>query len=179
MNTRHYSDITRVMLVVVVAAFTAACGKKNVKQPAAETPVQTVESPAAGAGWEEGDPEGSLRGKAFVADRELSVVHFDYDKSQLDEAARRTLQANAAALKKRPAVEIQIAGHCDERGTNEYNIALAQRRANAVRDYYRYLGVAMGRMSTISYGEESPLCSESTEDCWARNRRAETLARRN
>jgi peptidoglycan-associated lipoprotein len=178
MKTRFCSDVLRVMLVVAVAAFAAACGKKNVKQAQAEDPVQVSEASFPALPGEEGDPEASLRGKAYVPDPELRSVNFDYDKSELSAEARGVLQANAAVLKKRPGAEIQIAGHCDERGTSEYNLALGQRRANAVRDYYRYLGVAMGRMSTISYGEESPLCPEASEDCWSRNRRAETLARR-
>ncbi|KAF0127330.1 MAG: peptidoglycan-associated lipoprotein [Elusimicrobia bacterium] len=176
MNARLCNDMLRAMLVLAVAVSAAACGKKNVKQ--VDPPVQVSEADFPLPGGEEGEPESSLRGKAYAPDPELSPVRFSYDKSELGEEARRKLQANVAVLKKRPGLEIQIAGHCDERGTSEYNLALGQRRANAVRDYYRYLGVGMGRMSTISYGEEAPLCAETAEDCWSRNRRAETLARR-
>lgn len=87
------------------------------------------------------------------------------------------LKANAAWLKSNAKVEVQIQGHCDERGTVAYNLALGQKRARAVRDYYRTLGVSMRRMSTISYGKEKPGCQESNEDCWRDNRRAETRAR--
>jgi len=73
-------------------------------------------------------------------------------------------------------VKVQVAGHCDQRGTVEYNLALGQRRSKAVRDYYRSLGVAGHRVATISYGEEKLLCQEEDEACWGRNRRGETLA---
>jgi len=120
------------------------------------------------------------KAKAFqqAAESALRDIHFDYDKSELSTGDRETLRANAAVLKKRPSAEIQVAGHCDERGTNQYNIALGQRRANAVRNYYKFLGVKMSRMSTISYGEELPACNDSTEECWSQNRRAETLVRK-
>jgi peptidoglycan-associated lipoprotein len=177
MKTKFRIEIAQVMLLVIVAVFASACGKKNVKPPAAAEPVQIGDSAGLETDGELGEREGSLRNKGYISDPGLLAVRFDFDRSELGEEARKVLQANAAALKKRPDAEIQAAGHCDERGTTEYNLALAQRRATAVRNYYKNLGIKMSRMSTISYGEERPACAESTEDCWAQNRRAETLVK--
>jgi len=81
------------------------------------------------------------------------------------------LRASAAWLKKNPSARAQIEGHCDERGTNEYNLALGAKRAQAAKDYLVSLGVAENRLSTVSYGEEIPVCGEATESCWQKNRR--------
>lgn len=121
--------------------------------------------------------EASLRGKEFQKVSPLAAVHFDYDRDTLSEESSAALKSNAAWLKSNARVEVQIQGHCDERGTVAYNLALGQKRARAVRDYYRALGVSMRRMSTISYGKEKPDCQDSNEDCWRENRRAETRAR--
>jgi peptidoglycan-associated lipoprotein len=99
-------------------------------------------------------------------------VYFDFDKSDLRPEAREALSENARWLRSHPELVIRIEGHCDERGTNEYNLALGERRANAARNYIASLNVDAGRMQTISYGEERPVCTESTEACWQRNRRA-------
>ena len=103
------------------------------------------------------------------------TVHFDYDKSDLHDADRTILQRQAAWLQKYPAVRVQIQGNCDERGTREYNLALGARRASAEKDYLVSLGVSPDRVDTISYGKEKPICTESTEDCWAHNRRGTTV----
>jgi peptidoglycan-associated lipoprotein len=170
--------IAQVLSLLIVTVFAAACGKKNVKQPASAEPVQIVDSAFADSEGDLSAREGSLRDKVYFSDPGVLTVRFDFDRSELSKEMRETLQANAAVLKKRPEVEIQVAGHCDERGTTEYNLALAQRRANAVRDYYKNLGIKLARMSTISYGEERPVCAEPTEACWAQNRRAETLLKK-
>ena len=109
---------------------------------------------------------------------QLADAHFDLDKSNLNDAARATLKSNISFIKKLPAsVMIRVEGHCDDRGTVEYNIALGQRRANAVRSYYVAAGIPRKRIETISFGEERPLCREESEDCWARNRRGSTKVR--
>ncbi|HTQ15285.1 MAG TPA: peptidoglycan-associated lipoprotein Pal [Rhizomicrobium sp.] len=102
------------------------------------------------------------------------TVHFDYNEYAVRDDARTTLQRQAAWLQKYPAVRVTIEGHCDERGTREYNLALGARRANAVKEYLVSLGVSAARVDTISYGKERPVCAESTEDCWAQNRRGVT-----
>lgn len=177
MKAKARIEIIQVLFLVVVAVFAVACGKKNVKQVSVVEPVQAADSIVPDADEDVSEREGSLRNKEYSSDPVILVVRFDFDKAELSAEARETLSANAAALKKRPEIEIQIAGHCDERGTTEYNLALGQRRANSVRNYYKNLGVKIARMSTISYGEERPVCPESTEECWAQNRRAETLIR--
>jgi peptidoglycan-associated lipoprotein len=102
----------------------------------------------------------------------MKDVNFDFDSVALSEIARAILKANADWLKSNATARIQIEGHCDERGTAEYNMALGAKRAQAAMDYLATLGIAASRMSTISYGEEIPLCKDKTEDCWAKNRRA-------
>lgn len=102
----------------------------------------------------------------------LKDVYFNYDSYDLGSSARETLKANAEWLRAHPSAIVQIEGHCDERGTNEYNLALGTRRAASAKDYVVQLGISAARVSTISYGEEIPVCRESNEECWAQNRRA-------
>lgn len=99
-------------------------------------------------------------------------ILFAYDKYDIQESYRQNLQAVAAWMSKNTTARLSIEGHCDERGTNEYNLALGDRRGKAVKDSLVSLGVASARIDVISYGEEKPLCTEQTEDCWAKNRRA-------
>jgi peptidoglycan-associated lipoprotein len=101
----------------------------------------------------------------------LGEVHFEYDKADLREADRAILAKNAEALKKYDFLTITVEGHCDERGSVEYNLALGDKRAKASYEYLVSLGISASRMKTNSYGKEVPLCKESTDDCWARNRR--------
>ncbi len=98
-------------------------------------------------------------------------VFFDYDKNDLSPEARATVEALAAWLASYPATTIGIEGHCDERGTREYNLALGERRASSIHDYLVALGVDPGRLSTISYGKERPGVLGSNEESWAQNRR--------
>lgn len=121
--------------------------------------------------------EASLRGSGFDMDPELKTVTFEYDSAQLSDDTLAVLKANAEAMKGQKDREYLVAGHCDERGTVAYNLALGQKRAKEVREYYIRLGVDGRRVATISFGKEQPECLESTEDCWARNRRAVTGAR--
>lgn len=102
----------------------------------------------------------------------IGDVYFDFDEYELKPEARERLAKNAEFMKSHPEFVYTIEGHCDERGTNEYNLALGDRRANAAKNYLISLGVTGNRLQTLSYGEERPVCTESTEACWARNRRA-------
>jgi len=102
----------------------------------------------------------------------LGIVYFDLDKSDLRDGDKPVLAKNAEVLKKFDFLRVTIEGHADERGTVEYNLALGERRARATYDYLISLGVPADRLKTVSYGKEIPVCSESNEDCWARNRRA-------
>ena len=101
----------------------------------------------------------------------LKDAFFDYDKSDIRDDARTVLAADADWLKKYPSIQVLIEGHCDERGTSEYNLALGDRRANACKEYVSSLGVDGSRIKTVSYGKERPFCTASTEDCWQQNRR--------
>jgi peptidoglycan-associated lipoprotein len=101
----------------------------------------------------------------------LKDVRFDYDSADIREGDRQVLADNAAALKKFDFIRVTIEGHCDERGTVEYNLALGERRARAAFDYLVSLGVGADRLKTVSYGKEVPVCQQSNEECWSRNRR--------
>lgn len=159
------------VLMMVVAVAAAGCAKKK-PLVGDETTIGDTGAP----GEERLTGGGSLdryrRGLAPEEGGALKDVNFDYDSFQLSTEARDVLAANAEWLKENPRARTEIEGHCDERGTIEYNLALGARRAQAVKDYLATLGISPGRMSTISYGEELPLCRESGEHCWARNRRA-------
>ncbi|MBI3584569.1 MAG: peptidoglycan-associated lipoprotein Pal [Nitrospinae bacterium] len=106
---------------------------------------------------------------------QLEDIHFDFDKSDIKTDAREALQKNADWLQKNPDIKIQIEGHCDERGTAEYNLALGERRAMSTKKYLISLGISADRIYTISYGEELPIDPNHSEDAWAKNRRAHFL----
>jgi peptidoglycan-associated lipoprotein len=105
----------------------------------------------------------------------LKDIHFDFDKYDIRPQDAGILKENAALLKKYPNVKVQIEGHCDERGTVEYNLALGERRANHAKNYIVSLGISPARVSTISYGKEKPLDPGHNEEAWAKNRRAHTV----
>lgn len=107
----------------------------------------------------------------------LRDVQFEFDRSDIVPSGKSILDANARWLKSHGRAQVLIQGHCDERGTNEYNLALGERRARATRDYLAAAGIAQTRMTMVSYGEERPLCSDRTEACWAQNRRAHFLVK--
>lgn len=169
----------RFLLFVSVAAVLAACvTPQPAKKPAlakGDKKGTSVEAAPLPPGTEV--TEASLRGSGFESDPDLEPVRFDYDSSQLSPQMLDTLKANAAFLKAKKGYEFLVAGHCDERGTVAYNLALGQKRAREVRDYYIRLGVDGRLIATISYGKEQPGCSESNEECWGRNRRAVTGVR--
>ncbi|MBI4052342.1 MAG: peptidoglycan-associated lipoprotein Pal [Elusimicrobia bacterium] len=170
MNRWIYPTLFYALAVLVILS---GCAGRTVKKNAS-----TEQSEATQGGSEMEEQEASLRGKKFIPSPELATIYFDYDRAELNEEARAALKRNAEWLKTNSKVGFQIQGHCDERGTTQYNLALGQRRAVRVRDYYKALGIRMGRMSTISYGEELPVCKENVEECWQQNRRAETLVRK-
>jgi len=128
--------------------------------PAEQSMTERVESTSAGAG-------GPLRD-----------IYFNYDSVELSSQARDTLRTNADWLRSNPQAKAEVEGHCDERGTPEYNLALGAKRAKSARDYLVSLGVSASRLSTISYGEELPQCRDADESCWQQNRRAHFLVSR-
>ncbi|MFQ5683107.1 MAG: peptidoglycan-associated lipoprotein Pal [Candidatus Binatia bacterium] len=101
----------------------------------------------------------------------LKDIRFNFDRYDLRADAREILKANARWIKANPSARVEIEGHCDDRGTNEYNLALGAQRAQAAKNYLVSLGISVKRLSTISYGEELPLCREHSESCWQKNRR--------
>jgi peptidoglycan-associated lipoprotein len=112
----------------------------------------------------------------FRATDNLKDVFFDFDKYDIRQSDAKTLDTNAAWLKSNDNL-VLIEGHCDERGTNEYNLALGERRAKATMNYLVSQGVQASRITIISYGKERPTCTEHTESCWAQNRRAHFLVK--
>jgi peptidoglycan-associated lipoprotein len=178
--------------------FSASCAKKQVQQ---EVPVidREAEERARAAEAERLRQEQEARDRAEAArlrqeqearDRaaaearanqlrqEISAfesehIYFDFDKSELKPAARDTLTKKAAFLNANPEYKVSIEGHCDERGTNEYNLALGERRADAASKFLNALGVSQNRISTISYGEERPVDTGHNEAAWGKNRRDE------
>lgn len=113
-----------------------------------------------------------LRERGLIGD-----VYFEYNESDLTGEAQAQLSKNATWLRANPGYVALVEGHCDERGTNEYNLALGERRASSTIGYLVSLGVAGGRFQTVSFGEERPVCTESHESCWSRNRRAHFIVK--
>jgi peptidoglycan-associated lipoprotein len=140
--------------------------------PAAAAPATPTPAPAAPA------PAGAPpKPSEFQVNANLKDIHFDFDKYNIRPGDASILDANAAWLKQNPGNLILVEGHCDERGTAEYNLALGERRAKSTMNYLVSQGVAANRITIISYGKERPLCTEKTEACWAQNRRAHHLTK--
>jgi peptidoglycan-associated lipoprotein len=176
----------RLMVAVLVAvAATAACGKKKVatgpQPPPIEQPAVVTTPPPPPQRVEDATPvrQPPLTDESIVnrslddlnRDSPLKPVFFPLDSAELDDAGRAIATANAAVLKKYATWGITVEGHCDERGTAEYNLALGERRALAVKTYLSSLGVSPDRIRTVSYGKEFPFDMGHTEDAWSRNRR--------
>ena len=161
--------------VVLIALAVSGCPKKT--PPPSEPGPGGFGAPGLGEG--NIPPPGETTKKNIERGPEtggpLQDIHFAYDAFELPSEARETLRTNANWLQNNSQAKVEIEGHCDERGTTEYNLALGAKRAKTARDYLVSLGVSPERLSTISYGEELPLCKESTESCWEQNRRAHFL----
>jgi peptidoglycan-associated lipoprotein len=136
---------------------------------ATDTARITVNTPAAAA-EEAPRARPDVTGSGF--DQNVKDIHFEYDKAEIAPQEMSILQSNATWLKANANVRFTIEGHCDERGSEEYNLALGDRRANAVKEFLVSQGIAANRIMTVSYGEERPVCREETEVCFAQNRRA-------
>ena len=160
-------------------AFATACSKKPPVQtapagapaptPVAPTEVSVLPPPAKPPTL----PEVKVTDQTLVQiSGYLKPAFFDYDKADIRPDARDALNADGDFLKKWATLKVTIEGHCDERGTREYNMALGQRRASAAKEYLVSLGVDASRLTTVSYGKERPFCTDHTEDCWQKNRRA-------
>ena len=131
-----------------------------------------TEQDSGGSGFGSGMREDEARTLPFKDTNSLQDIHFKFDRYDLDEDSRSTLRENAGYLKANSSAVIEIQGHCDERGTNNYNVALGERRAHSTKMYLVSQGVSARRVHTISYGEERPFCFDSNAACWQKNRRA-------
>ena len=185
--------VTRALAIALAFAFAvSACGKQQVRiegaaPPPAKVP-EAVATPAPKPEPKKPEPPPPTTGAVERAPApkpeppparrpvtSLSRIHFDFDKALIRSDARTVLAANAEHLKENSSVRIRVEGHCDERGTAEYNLALGERRAKAAAQYLADLGISPSRMTTVSYGKEVPLDPRSNEDAWALNRRAEFI----
>ncbi len=166
----------KILSLIAAAALVAACEtapeEKAAVSGAGAATVATTAAPTVSPPPMPSGPAPGSKGdfESNVGDR----VFFEFDKYNLKADARGTLEKQAAWLNKWPAATITIEGHCDERGTREYNLALGERRANSVKDYLVALGVSPIRIKTISYGKERPVALGSNESAWAQNRRGVT-----
>jgi len=165
----------KLVMVLVVLAFAcgtmlmmSSCAKKQIgtgeAAPAAAAPTPAVPAPAAPstAGVDLAQEIRAFEGEG---------IFFDFDKYDIRPEAKVVLEKKAAWLRANPSFKVRIEGNTDERGTNEYNMALGERRAKAAQKHFNALGISMDRMSTISFGEEKPTCTEKNEKCWSKNRR--------
>jgi len=143
----------------------------KLEQPRAAQPM--TETPTTEAAIKQESPRESVSPQAANLENELQKIYFNFDSATLSDQARSALSKDAELLAKQPAVKLRIEGNCDERGSDEYNMALGERRAKAARDYLVNLGVSAERLSTISYGEEKPVDPGHSEEAWAKNRRDE------
>ena len=188
---KSLKNVGFVLTVLLVFVFTVSCSSKKSTQsemappPLVETEPTVVEFDSSSISdiLKDGDipeedrgelswlPKRPPLGMRFENTNSLQTVYFEFDKYSLTKRARTALEANAEWLRANPEVFARIEGHCDERGTVEYNLALGQRRANAARDYLISLGMGSAQVSTVSYGEERPLDPRQTEEAWAKNRR--------
>jgi len=167
---------------LLLFGFFISCKKKVEETPPPPPPqvkeqpkVEKVEAPVVVKEPELTEEEIFMQKSLEELNREtnLRMVHFDYDKYFIREDAKSVLEANAAFLKKWRSVKVLIEGHCDERGTEEYNLALGEKRAKSAFDYLVSLGISADRIKTISYGKSQPMDSGSNEIAWQKNRRAQ------
>ncbi|MBP8233603.1 MAG: peptidoglycan-associated lipoprotein Pal [Rhizorhabdus sp.] len=166
----------KIALVSALALSVAACSKKKPEE-LPPPPPQTAPAPMPEAPPPPPPQTGPVPGSRadFLAQAGTDTVFFDTDSYDVDAEDQATLSRQAQWLAKYPNASVTIEGHCDERGTREYNLALGERRANAAKNYLVSVGVPASRISVISYGKERPLATGSDEAAWAQNRRAVTV----
>jgi len=164
MTSKRVIWIATMLAMVAVAG----CGGKKAVEPASSTePTETSTAPKV----EEATDTSPTTTAEEVSPVSLSDVYFDFDSYNLTSEAKGTLEGNAREMKRVTAGNVTIEGHCDERGTRAYNLALGEKRANAAKDYLVALGVSASRINTVSYGKERPFDDGHNESAWAKNRR--------
>jgi peptidoglycan-associated lipoprotein len=163
--------LSSVTLVALILTFLfVGCAKEEPPPPTVEPPPRPAAPPPPPPSPPPPPPGPSISQQAFQ-EFQNQDIYFDFDKYDLRTDARATLDRKASFLNQNSSVRVQIEGHCDERGTEEYNLALGERRANAAKQYLTTAGISAGRLSTISYGKERPLDPGHNEAAWAKNRR--------
>jgi len=165
-----------ILIIIFCLLFVVACAERKIYMPEGKTEGEIskkeekieAEKPKA----EEEVSAAQMSELIRKLQEEIKDIHFDFDKYDIKQEDIPTLKKVASVLQKHPNLKVIIEGHCDERGTNDYNFALGQKRANAAKQYLIMLGVLSSKIEIISYGEEKPLCTEHDETCWQKNRRA-------
>jgi peptidoglycan-associated lipoprotein len=164
------NNTTRILLTAVLCTAAVACSKKVKEEAPAETtppPVQTEQPATSGVyGPSDLDTDACLRQR---------VVYFDFDQDTLRPEFQAIVGCHAKYLRDRPSSRMTLEGHADERGSREYNLGLGERRGNAVSSAIQANGASGSQITVTSYGEERPVCTDSNEDCWAKNRRVEIV----
>lgn len=169
------------VLAAVLGLVAFGCAERKAVVPT--PPQETQQSPSA-------TPEGSAKAQEKITEQQMAKVestdvsskfqevsgvfkdiYFDYDKYEVREDAKQVLKTVADHLRKNTAQKVLVEGHCDDRGTSEYNLGLGDKRAKSAKDFLVSMGVPSSRVDTISYGKEKPVCSEHADSCWAKNRR--------
>jgi peptidoglycan-associated lipoprotein len=176
----RFARSTGPIAVAAVLVLASACSKK----PAAKTEPEptptpaTISAPVSGAQTQAPRPQPTpVPGPSVLSEPlsklsgYLNPIFFDLDKADVRPDAKDTLGANAEFLRKYPTIKVTVEGHCDERGTREYNMALGQRRASSAKEYLISLGIDGSRLTIVSYGKERPFCTGHDEACWQKNRR--------
>ncbi|HEY0660161.1 MAG TPA: peptidoglycan-associated lipoprotein Pal [Lysobacter sp.] len=164
------NNTTRILLAAVLCTAAVACSKKVKEEaPVTETPPAQPTAPVADSGLfgpEDLDTDACLRQR---------VVYFDFDQDTLRPEFQAIVGCHAKYLRDRPSSRMTLEGHADERGSREYNLGLGERRGNAVSSAIQANGGSASQITVTSYGEERPVCTDSNEDCWAKNRRVEIV----
>jgi peptidoglycan-associated lipoprotein len=158
------------VMIAAIMSFTFGCAKQATQAQSPDlqdTPAAQVPKPV--------EPARDSQATPAPEKRELSTIRFDFDSAVLSDQAQQMLVSNAGLLRSNHSVLVTIEGHCDERGTAAYNIALGERRAKAVQEFLVSMGISASRLSTVSYGEEKPIATGHNEDAWAQNRRAQFM----
>jgi peptidoglycan-associated lipoprotein len=177
----RFARSTGPIAVAAVLVLAAACSKKPAAKTTPEpTPVPATPTEVSGAPTPAPRPQPTqVPGPSILSEPlsklsgYLNPVFFDLDKADVRPDAKDTLGANAEFLRKYPTIKVTVEGHCDERGTREYNMALGQRRASSAKEYLISLGIDASRLTIVSYGKERPFCTEHNDACWQKNRRGQ------
>lgn len=167
----------RFIALVMLAAILAACARETVEEPTAPEPPPTrepVEEPEVERlnPRDYTDPRNLDNADSLLSER---VIYFEFDRSNVRSNFRPIIEAHAEYLRANSSARVLLEGHADERGSREYNLGLGERRGNSVQDLLRANNVPSGQVEVVSYGEERPVCRQSNEDCWQRNRRVEIV----